>query len=162
MDLGSGAGNDVFIARSLVGDMGKIIGVDMTEAMIEKAKLNQEKLGYRNIDFRLGDLEDLPVADNEIDVVVSNCVLNLVPDKHKAFKEMSARLNDLSRFTIWPGFKKTKFVHRAVSAEKSAEKKLVLRSDHKRCADAQLGHPHTRPAFRDTYRQSFPAHPTGH
>lgn len=88
IDLGSGAGNDCFVARSLVGEAGKVIGVDMTEAMIEKARTNTKKLGYKNVEFRLGDIEKLPVTANKADVVISNCVLNLVPDKNKAFAEI--------------------------------------------------------------------------
>ncbi|HAR64178.1 MAG: arsenite S-adenosylmethyltransferase [Candidatus Margulisiibacteriota bacterium] len=88
VDLGSGAGNDVFIVRRIVGEKGRVIGIDMTEAMIEKARANNRKLGYENVEFVLGDIEAMPL-DNEIaDVVVSNCVLNLVPDKEKAFKEI--------------------------------------------------------------------------
>jgi len=88
IDLGSGAGNDCFVARALVGDAGKVIGVDMTEAMIEKARTNAEKLGYKNVEFRLGDIEKMPITANNADVVISNCVLNLVPDKNKAFSEI--------------------------------------------------------------------------
>ncbi len=88
LDLGSGAGNDVFVARSLVGDSGYVIGVDFTENMIKKANENKAKLGFGNIDFRLGDIENLPVEDNTVDVVISNCVINLVPDKNKAFAEI--------------------------------------------------------------------------
>jgi len=87
LDLGSGAGNDCFVARSVVGESGKVIGVDMTEKMIAKAKANAEKSGYKNIEFRLGEIENLPVADNSVDVVLSNCVINLVPDKDRAFAE---------------------------------------------------------------------------
>jgi len=88
VDLGSGAGNDCFVARELVGETGKVIGVDMTEAMIEKARANAEKLGFNNIEFRLGDIENMPVSADAADVVISNCVLNLVPDKAKAFHEI--------------------------------------------------------------------------
>ncbi len=88
IDLGSGAGNDCFVARSLAGETGKVIGVDMTEAMINKARTNNDKLGYNNVEFRLGDIEDMPVSENSADVVISNCVLNLVPDKNKAFSEI--------------------------------------------------------------------------
>ena len=88
IDLGSGAGNDCFVARALVGEAGKVIGVDMTESMIEKASMNAEKLGYKNVGFRLGDIEKMPVTANTADVVISNCVLNLVPDKNKAFAEI--------------------------------------------------------------------------
>lgn len=100
LDLGSGAGNDVFVARSFVGDSGKVIGVDMTEEMIEKARQNQAKLGYQNVEFRFGDIENLPVVDKEVDVVVSNCVLNLVPDKAKAFKEMFRVLKPGGHFCV--------------------------------------------------------------
>ena len=88
IDLGSGAGNDVFIAQRLVGTTGTVIGIDMTEAMIERARQNAKKLGYTNVEFRLGEIEQLPVEDNAADVVVSNCVINLVPDKLKAFQEV--------------------------------------------------------------------------
>jgi len=88
VDLGSGAGNDCFVARAMVGDSGKIIGIDMTEAMIEKARSNTAKLRFDNVEFRLGDIENMPVDDNTADVVISNCVLNLVPDKEKAFEEI--------------------------------------------------------------------------
>ena len=88
VDLGSGAGNDCFVARAITGEKGKVIGVDMTEAMIEKAKANAKKQNYTNVEFVLGDIEHLPVDANTADVVISNCVLNLVPDKEKAFKEI--------------------------------------------------------------------------
>ncbi|MGE5354018.1 MAG: arsenite methyltransferase [Acidobacteriota bacterium] len=88
VDLGSGAGNDVFIARSLTGEKGKVIGIDMTPEMIAKANRNKEKLGIKNVEFYLGEIEAMPLEGNTADVVVSNCVLNLVPDKKKAFSEM--------------------------------------------------------------------------
>lgn len=88
VDLGSGAGNDCFVARALVGEQGKVIGIDMTEAMIEKARKNAEKLNFTNVEFRLGDIENMPLDSNVADVVISNCVLNLVPDKKKAFIEI--------------------------------------------------------------------------
>lgn len=88
VDLGSGAGNDVFVARALVGDSGKVIGIDMTEDMIAKARKNNEKLGYTNIEFYLGEIEAMPLENETADVVVSNCVLNLVPNKQKAFEEI--------------------------------------------------------------------------
>lgn len=100
IDLGSGAGNDCFVARAVTGETGKVIGVDMTEAMIAKAKANAEKLGFTNVEFRLGDIEDLPMAANKADVVVSNCVLNLVPDKSKAFKEIFRVLKSKGHFSI--------------------------------------------------------------
>lgn len=88
VDLGSGAGNDVFIARSIAGASGRVIGIDMTPEMIDKANRNNAKIGYGNVEFRLGEIENMPIEDNTADVVVSNCVLNLVPDKQKAFSEM--------------------------------------------------------------------------
>ncbi|HBB36835.1 MAG: Methyltransferase [Candidatus Moranbacteria bacterium GW2011_GWC1_45_18] len=88
LDLGSGAGFDCFLAAKMVGGSGKVIGVDMTKEMIEKAKDNAEKYGYTNVEFRPGEIEKLPIDDNSIDVVISNCVINLVPDKTKAFKEI--------------------------------------------------------------------------
>jgi arsenite methyltransferase len=88
IDLGSGAGNDCFVARALVGESGKVTGIDMTEAMIEKARLNAEKMKYTNVEFLLGDIERMPVPDKVADVIISNCVLNLVPDKNKAFAEI--------------------------------------------------------------------------
>ena len=88
VDLGSGAGNDCFVARALVGEKGKVIGVDFTQAMIDKARENAEKLEYNNVEFRFGDIEKLPVTANKADVIISNCVLNLVPDKEKAFSEI--------------------------------------------------------------------------
>ena len=100
VDLGSGAGNDVFVARRLVGNTGKVIGIDMTEAMVSKAKENSKKLGYDNVEFRLGDIENIPVNDNIADVVISNCVMNLVPDKEKAFSEVYRILNNNGKFSI--------------------------------------------------------------
>ncbi|MBN1561172.1 methyltransferase domain-containing protein, partial [candidate division KSB1 bacterium] len=88
VDLGAGAGNDAFIARHLVGARGQVVGVDMTPAMVTKAILNTVKLGFENVEFRLGDIEELPVENDYADVVISNCVLNLVPDKKKSFAEI--------------------------------------------------------------------------
>jgi arsenite methyltransferase len=88
VDLGSGAGNDCFVARSIVGDTGHVIGIDFTPEMIEKAKQNAEKLKFSNVEFRFGDIEKIPITANIADVVISNCVLNLVPDKVKAFSEI--------------------------------------------------------------------------
>ena len=88
VDLGSGAGNDAFVARAITGESGKVIGVDMTPQMIDKARENADALGFNNVEFRLGDIENMPIAANRADVVISNCVLNLVPDKHRAFEEM--------------------------------------------------------------------------
>ena len=87
VDLGSGAGNDCFIARSITEETGRVIGIDMTTPMIEKARANAAKLGFTNVEFRLGDIENMPIESNTADVVVSNCVMNLVPDKQKAFAE---------------------------------------------------------------------------
>jgi len=100
VDLGSGAGNDAFVARSLVGETGRVIGVDFTEAMIKKADVNNTKLGYSNVEFRLGDIENIPVDDNTTDIVISNCVMNLVPDKEKAFSEVFRIMNTKGKFSI--------------------------------------------------------------
>lgn len=100
VDLGAGAGNDVFVARSIVGDTGKVIGIDMTEEMIDLANENKEKLGFSNVDFRLGEIEDLPVDENSIDVVISNCVLNLVPNKKRAFSEIHRILKQNGHFCV--------------------------------------------------------------
>lgn len=100
VDLGSGAGNDAFVARSIVGESGKVIGIDMTEQMIAKATKNVEKLGFTNVEFRLGDIEKMPIAENTADVVVSNCVMNLVPDKQKAFAETFRILKPGGHFSI--------------------------------------------------------------
>lgn len=100
LDLGSGAGNDCFIARAIVGDTGKVIGVDMTETMIDLARENADKLGLNNVEFRLGEIEKLPITANKVDVVVSNCVLNLVPDKEKAFSEIYRVLKPGAHFSI--------------------------------------------------------------
>jgi len=88
LDLGSGAGFDAFLAVGKVGKKGRVIGVDMTDEMLEKARENAEKGGFDNVEFRKGDIEDLPVKDREVDVVISNCVINLAPDKEKVFKEV--------------------------------------------------------------------------
>ncbi|MBI3481560.1 MAG: arsenite methyltransferase [Bacteroidetes bacterium] len=100
IDLGSGAGNDCFIARSLAGKEGKIIGIDFTEKMLSKAKANADKLGFTNVEFRQGDIENMPVAGNVADVVVSNCVLNLVPNKQQAFAETFRVLKKGGHFSV--------------------------------------------------------------
>ena len=100
VDLGSGAGNDAFVARSIAGENGKVIGIDMTEKMIAKARLNAEKLGFSNVEFRFGDIEKMPLSDKVADVVVSNCVLNLVPDKTKAFAETFRILKPGGHFSV--------------------------------------------------------------
>jgi ubiquinone/menaquinone biosynthesis C-methylase UbiE len=100
VDLGSGAGNDCFVARHEIGDSGKVIGIDFAEPMINKARLNARKLGYNNVEFRLGDLEDMPILEDEADVVVSNCVLNLVPNKTKVINEIFRVLKPDGHFSI--------------------------------------------------------------
>src|ERR1051325_9765390 len=100
IDLGSGAANDCFVARAETGETGKVIGIDMTEAMINRARINAEKLGYHNIEFRLGEIENMPVTSNSADVIISNCVLNLVPDKKKAFQEILRILKPRGHFSI--------------------------------------------------------------
>lgn len=100
IDLGSGAGNDAFIARAIVGEEGKVIGIDFTEKMIEKARQNAEKLNFNNVEFRQGDIESMPVTSNKADVIVSNCVLNLVPNKHKVFSEIFRVLKHGAHFSI--------------------------------------------------------------
>jgi arsenite methyltransferase len=87
LDLGSGAGFDCFLAANKVGEKGRVIGVDMTPEMLEKARENARKSGYTNVEFRLGEIENLPVADNSADIIISNCVINLAPDKNRVFKE---------------------------------------------------------------------------
>ncbi len=87
LDLGSGAGFDCFLASKIVGPEGRVIGVDMTDEMVARAKANANNGGYSNVEFRLGEIEALPVEDNTVDVIISNCVINLVPDKKKAFQE---------------------------------------------------------------------------
>jgi SAM-dependent methyltransferase len=100
LDLGSGAGNDCFVARAETGEDGRVIGVDLTPEMIAKAKANASMLGYQNVEFRQGDIEALPLTSNRVDVVVSNCVLNLVPDKRKAFSEVRRVLKPGGHFSI--------------------------------------------------------------
>lgn len=100
VDLGSGAGNDVFVARSEAGDSGRVIGIDMADDMIARARQNLATLGYTNVEFRHGDIEDIPLPDNTADVVVSNCVLNLVPDKARAYAETFRILKPGGHFSI--------------------------------------------------------------
>lgn len=100
IDLGSGAGNDCFVARHETGPSGKVIGIDFTDSMIKKARENADKLGYNNIEFRYGDIEEMPVASNTADVIVSNCVLNLVPNKAKVISEIERVLKPGGHFSI--------------------------------------------------------------
>ncbi len=100
LDLGSGAGNDCFVARAMVGESGKVMGIDMTDIMIEKARENADKLNFNNVEFRKGDIENMPIGGNQIDVVISNCVLNLVPDKVKAFSETYRVLKPGGSFSV--------------------------------------------------------------
>ncbi len=100
VDLGSGAGNDCFVARQLTGEDGQVVGLDMTEKMVDKARGNAEKIGYKNVKFVLGDIEDMPLENNIADAVVSNCVLNLVPDKQKGFSQTYRILKPGGHFSI--------------------------------------------------------------
>ena len=100
LDLGSGAGFDAFLAAQRVGESGKVIGVDMTSEMVEKARINAEKLNISNVEFRLGEIEKLPVPDSSVDVVISNCVINLSPDKSTVFGEIYRTLKPGGRIII--------------------------------------------------------------
>ncbi|MFB6278573.1 MAG: arsenite methyltransferase [Salinibacter sp.] len=100
LDLGSGAGMDAFVARRDVGPKGHVHGVDLAEEMVEKARANADTMGYDNVTFEVGDIEDLPVDDGTFDVILSNCVLNLVPDKRAAFAQMHRTLRPEGRFSV--------------------------------------------------------------
>lgn len=100
IDLGSGAGNDVFVARAIVGDSGRVVGIDFTDEMLIKANFNLDKLGYKNVEFKLGEIESISLENDLADVVVSNCVLNLVPDKQKAFNEIYRVLKSGAHFCV--------------------------------------------------------------
>ena len=100
LDLGSGGGFDCFLASNMVGQKGKVIGVDMTSEMVDKARENARKSGYLNVEFRLGEIENLPVADNSVDAIISNCVINLSPDKGRVFKEAYRALKPGGRVMV--------------------------------------------------------------
>lgn len=100
VDLGSGAGNDCFIARAETGETGKVIGIDFTEAMIHKARENADKLGFNNVEFRQGDIENMPLSANIADVIISNCVLNLIPDKDRVLADIYRVLKPGGHFSI--------------------------------------------------------------
>ncbi len=100
LDLGSGAGNDCFVARALTGETGRVVGIDFTDEMLKKANEHVQKLNLKNVEFIKGDIENMPLPDNEFDVIVSNCVLNLVPDKQKAFAEMYRTLKTGGHFCV--------------------------------------------------------------
>jgi len=100
LDLGSGAGNDCFIAREIVGDDGKVVGLDFTDEMINKANKNLQSSSYKNMEFVKGDIENIPLKENSFNVVISNCVLNLVPDKEKAFSEIHRTLKKGGHFCV--------------------------------------------------------------
>jgi SAM-dependent methyltransferase len=100
LDLGSGAGNDCFVARAITGESGKVTGLDFTDIMVQKARQNAVKMGFYNVDFVYGDIEEMPLPDNTYDVIISNCVLNLVPDKTRAFKEIYRVMKPGGHFCI--------------------------------------------------------------
>jgi SAM-dependent methyltransferase len=120
LDLGSGAGIDCFLASKKVGEKGKVIGIDMTEAMLEKARKNAEKHGYKNVEFRLGEIESLPVEDKSIDVIISNCVINLSPDKEKVFKEAKRVLKKNGKMYV-----SDIVLLKELSAKQRKDKKLI-------------------------------------
>lgn len=100
LDLGSGAGFDCFLAARRVKETGKVIGVDMVSEMVEKAKVNAEKYGYKNVEFKLGEIENLPVESDSVDIIISNCVINLSPDKDKVFEESCRVLKSVGKMFV--------------------------------------------------------------
>lgn len=121
VDLGSGAGFDAFLAREKVGEFGKVVGIDMTEKMIEKARQNAKRYGYGNVEFKLGDIEKIPLKENFADAVISNCVINLAPDKDKVFAEVYRILKKGGRMYI----SDIVLLEELTSRQKSDEKLLV-------------------------------------
>ena len=120
LDLGSGAGFDVFLAAKKVGEKGNVIGVDFSEEMVKKARQNAEKYNYKNVEFRVGDIEKLPLGDNSIDVIISNCVINLAPNKEKVFKESYRVLKKGGRM-----FVSDIVLLRELSEEQKKDEKLI-------------------------------------
>jgi len=133
LDLGSGAGFDAFLAANRVGKNGRVIGVDMTPEMIAKARANAEKDGYKNVEFRLGEIENIPAADNSVDAIISNCVINLSPDKRGVFREAfrvlkpSGRLmvSDIVLLKELPGF-----IRKSVAAYVGCISGAMLKKDY--------------------------------
>ncbi len=120
LDLGSGAGFDAFLAARKVGKKGKVIGVDLTKEMIAKAKSNAKKSGFTNVEFKLADIEDLPLEDESIDVIISNCVINLAPNKRKVFAEANRVLKEKGRMYV-----SDIVLLENISEEKKKDKKLL-------------------------------------